>query len=150
MKHFKSSANVLTALTMMLLAGCSGADKTNQQMSCSGSITPFLTNEKQAEVAPNQQIDVRIHGQRISFTGNSLLVGKDVAICPPGNSGWAEGGHYFDSEACTSSPHKDGVRVYGTYNEISGKLDLTNEVSGSQYELVQGSFSCSRAQGSKN
>lgn len=149
MNHYKIAAFMMTALTVLQLAACSGSAQDNQQLSCSGSITPFLTNEKRADTAANQQIEVRIHRQRISFAGNSLLTGQDVAICPPGNSGWADGGHYFDSEACTSKPRKDGLRVYGTYNEQSGSLDLTNEVAGSQYELVQGSFSCSRSAGTK-
>jgi hypothetical protein len=140
----------LTLGALAVLSACSGSAKESQQLSCNGNITPFLTNEKRADVAANQSIEVLIRKQRISFTGNSLLSGKDVAICPPGNSGWADGGHYFDSEACTSSPRKNGVRVYGTYNELSGSLDLTNEVAGSKYELVQGSFSCAKPAASKS
>lgn len=142
MFHYKTTAWALAALLIGLFTACSGPGN-SQQLSCTGSITPFVTVDQQGKVAPNQQIEVRISRRNISFSGNPLLSGRDVSICPPGNSGWATGGHYFDNQACASSPHPEGTRVYGTYNEISGELDLTNELAGGPYALVQGSFSCS-------
>jgi hypothetical protein len=76
---------------------------------------------------------------RISFSGNGLLLGTDIPICRHTDE------FYFDSQSCEGGPvDLSRRREYGTLNKITGELHLSNQSP--QLFLVQGSFICKKTE----
>ena len=104
-------------------------------LQCKGDISIFKTGGLQT--VDNQKIAVHIKDGQITFSGNSLLLGENIQICTP-----SKDEPYFDSETCVGKSRKDRKRKYGTYNKITGALNLTNEIYDSSTALIDGRFEC--------
>ena len=113
-------------------------------VACSKSDNLIASEEAYLKMAPSIGREARdrcthIKNKRISFSGNDLLSGEGIQICTTGAS---VDQPYFDSESCDNDPRNDPKRKYGTYNKITGALDLTNEVSANSVALITGRFKC--------
>ena len=55
---------------------------------------------------------------------------------------------YFDSQSCSGGSDLSRPRDYGTFNKISGKLDLSNEphVKNGPILLMRGQFICKKTE----
>jgi hypothetical protein len=70
-------------------------------------------------------------------SGNRILIGKDIRICTPDDDQPS-----FDSQTCSGRVDLDKERQYGTYNKITGAMNLTNVLPPPVGLRVEGSFKC--------
>ncbi len=105
---------------------------------CKGDISVFRASGLQT--FGNETISVHIKDGHINFSGNPLLLGENIQICTP-----SQDEPYFDSETCVGQSRKDRKRKYGTYNKITGVLNLTNEIYDSSIAFIEGRFKCETA-----
>ena len=124
-----------------LVVACSRPDNsiTSEEayLECQGTISIFKDGPLQ--LVEKQEIAAHIKNKRIGFSGNDLLSGDGIQICTTGASADQP---YFDSESCGNDPRNDPKRKYGTYNKITGTLDLTNGVSANGVAFITGRFKC--------
>jgi hypothetical protein len=124
-----------------LVVACSKPDNSiaseETYLKCEGTISIFKDGPFQ--LVEKQEIAAHVKNQRIGFSGNDFLSGEGIQICTTGASGDQP---YFDSESCDGGTRNDPKRKYGTYNKITGALDLTNEVSANGVAFITGRFNC--------
>ena len=104
---------------------------------CEGDISIFRTSGLQIE--DKQKISVHLKNGEINFSGNPFLLGENIQICTPSTDQ-----PYFDSESCEGNSRKDKKRNYGTYNKVTGVLDLTNLISENDVSEITGHFKCTK------
>lgn len=135
--------SLIATLVTLLLVACSKSASSvaadGVYLQCKGEISIFKDSGLQTE--DNQDIAAHIEGGKINFSGNSLLLGENIQICTP-----SADQPYFDSESCQGQSRTDSKRKYGTYNKVTGVLDLTNLVSANNVDLIQGRFKCIKAE----
>jgi hypothetical protein len=102
---------------------------------CKGAIT--ILYESGVQSLEEQEIAAHVLRDRINFSGNHLLRGRDIQICKQSTDDF-----YFDSRTCEEGGPVDlsRPREYGTLNKITGELSLSNEEP--RRPLAQGSFVC--------
>lgn len=135
--------HLVAAFVALLLCVCDGAVSAgvgDAYLQCKGNISIF-PNSGPVQVVDNQQIAAHIRSAEINFSGSRLLLGENIQICTPSTDQ-----PYFDSESCDRLRRKAKKRKYGTYNKITGALDLTNEVSEGNVSFVEGSFKCTKTE----
>ena len=130
---------------ILLVVACSKPDNAispeETYLKCEGTISIFKDGPLQ--LVEKQEIAAHIKNKRIGFSGNDLLSGEGIQICTTGTSGDQP---YFDSESCDGRARNDPKRKYGTYNKITGALDLTNGVSANGIAFITGRFKCVRVE----
>lgn len=111
----------------------------NVYLRCKGTIA--IHGSQPTQIEDKQEIVVHIKSGKISFSGNILLIGENIQICTP-----SKPQPYFDSETCEGRSRKDRKRKYGTFDKVTGALDLTNEIWEGDTAFISGRFTCSRAE----
>jgi hypothetical protein len=92
-----------------------------------------------------EKIAAHIKNGTITFSGNKFLLGKNIAICPPGTLGNPADSLYFSSDGCGNRAKLPEHRQYGTLNTILLKLDLTNTDWRTDRGLgIRGEFNCTK------
>ena len=102
---------------------------------CNGAISFFRSHG--IETVERQEIAAHLKSGRVSFSGNSLLIGKNIEICTPSDAEM-----YFDIESCRGRSRTDPRRVYGTLNKITGALSVTSTSPDATTHLIEGRFQC--------
>lgn len=124
-----------------LVVACSKAANSiaseDAYLKCEGEVSILKSGPLQ--IVEKQEIAAHIKNGRISFSGNNLLSGDNIQICTTGTSADQP---YFDSESCNNRAKNDRKRKYGTFNKITGALDLTNEIHENDVALITGHFKC--------
>jgi hypothetical protein len=118
--------------TVIFVSPAKAAESTELILRCKGQIVSF---RGPSWVKDNELIAAHIKNGRITFSGNSLLQGKNIRISRH------EDEMYFDSDTCSNVATTE-TRQYGTFNRISMTLDLTNTTD---QIGVQGHFTCAEA-----
>jgi hypothetical protein len=124
----RTVVQILTLL--LLLAGCNDPD--DLLLQCKGDVSSFMPS---VWTQNDEHIAVRISDKKVSFSGNGLLLGKNITICRDGDD------IYFDSDTCDNRKTTQN-RQYGTYNRILMTLDLTNTTDRIG---ITGRFKCTKA-----
>lgn len=134
----------VSILAIFCTTACSDSKPplTDTYLKCTGTISSLGNS---SSLIKNQQIAVRISGGTISFSGNSMLLGEHIPICPAGSNGRSEDDVYFDSESCVGTRREDPRRRYGTYNRILGTVELTNTIENQALYSISGTFECTPA-----
>ena len=111
---------------------------------CRGEVTIIVNTLN--PTMENEEVAVSITGNRISFSGSRYFGGENILICPPGYISASTDQPYFDSDSCRGAIGANITkRTYGTFNKITGKLQLSEEIRRDGITYVRGSFNCSRA-----
>jgi hypothetical protein len=128
-------------LVTLLVCACSKSASplavADVYLQCKGDISILKTSGPQ--ILDMQEIAVHLKDGKINFSGNGFLLGENIQICTPLTDQL-----YFDSESCKGESRKDKKRNYGTYNKITGVLDLTNQISENNVTLITGRFKCTK------
>ena len=136
--------SLIAALVTLLLVDCSKSASSiaadDVYLQCKGDISVFRDSGG-LQTEGNQEIAAHIKRGKINFSGNSLLLGENIQICTP-----SADQPTFDNESCQGQSRTDPKRKYGTYNKVTGVLDLTNQVSDSNVAFIEGRFKCARAE----
>jgi hypothetical protein len=106
---------------------------------CKGTVA--IHGSHPVQIEDKQNIAAHIRSGKISFSGNILLLGEKIQICTPSTTQ-----PYFDSETCEGRSRKDRKRKYGTFNNVTGALVLTNEIWEGDTAFITGHFTCTRAE----
>jgi hypothetical protein len=124
----------------LLLTSLSASSSEDSYLRCTRKITvhnsALPTTKDQQEIAAHI-----VKRSKINFSGNSLLGGDDISICPAGTLGTSHDEYLFDSESCSGSTSGQG-RTYGTYNPITRNLSVSSDRHVVDVWLVEGSFAC--------
>jgi hypothetical protein len=92
-----------------------------------------------------EEIAAHTKNGTITFSGNELLLGENIAICPPGTLGIPADSLYFSSDGCGNKAKLPEHRQYGTLNTILLKLNLSNTDWRTDRPLgIQGEFHCTK------
>lgn len=134
---FLCFAFTITACGSKLDGANSGNDV---YLQCKGEISIFKDSGP-LQILDKQEIVVHIKGEKINFSGNGLLFGENIQICTLSTDQ-----PYFDSESCEGQSRKDKKRKYGTYNKVTGALDLTNQISENNVAFITAHFKCVKAE----
>lgn len=93
----------------------------------------------------NERIAAHIKNGMITFSGNSLLLGNNITICPPQTLGIPADSLYFSSDGCSGRAKMPEHRQYGTLNTILLKLNLSNTDFRTDRPLgIQGELNCTK------
>jgi hypothetical protein len=114
------------------------APESDVYLKCTGYIVVH-SDSGVPQTQENQEIAAHITRGVINFSGNPLLLGENIKLCTPIRTADQS---YFDSESCSGQSRNDPKRKYGTFNKITGKLQLTNQLEGTPTPLVEGTFKC--------
>lgn len=132
-------AAVIVPLTFAYSQAAHSVTADDVYLRCKGGASIFRDSGMQ--IVEKQEIAAHIKNGKISFSGNGLLLGENIPICT-----LSKDQPYFDSESCEGSSRFGKKRKYGTYNKITGALDLTNERSENNVALITGHFKCAKAE----
>jgi len=110
----------------LLLSGCSGRSGGSSQYEngaylCKGIIYS-LTVTDSADLT-NEEIAMRVTDDKVYFSGNSMLLGDGIKLCPIGSIEFAKKDEmYFDSAGCSMDGKMLTISADGTYNYITKKI----------------------------
>jgi hypothetical protein len=136
-RRTKNVGAILLVIVRLGLASQLAVALDDTYLRCKGSVAIF--RETGVETIDKQEIAAHVMEDRISVSGNGLLLGTDIPICRHTDE------FYFDSQSCEGGPvDLSRRREYGTLNKITGELHLSNQSP--QLFLVQGSFICKKTE----
>jgi hypothetical protein len=126
---------ILLNVSMSLLPAVALAASEDVVLRCKGTIASFAPTTWTAD---DEEIVARITGNAMTFSGNSLLLGRDIKVARIGDD------IYFDSDTC-GGPVTTQTRQYGTFNRILMTLVLTNTIDRlGHFVGLTGHFKCVR------
>ena len=118
---------------------CTGLDATARDvyLRCRGSLT--LHTAELPLVKENQEIAIHVQAKTMIYvSGSQFIVNASAPICP--NRSPSPDELRFDSRSCTESAPGGGI--YGSYNRILEKLDISDDRRYGDLWLTSGVFRC--------
>jgi hypothetical protein len=108
---------------------------------CKGSISVISTSV--TTPVKDQEIALHIMSNRVNISGNNYFNTVEMQICRQTADDF-----YFDSQSCSGRADLSRPRNYGTFNKITGKMDLSSEnyLPNSLLLLTRGQFICKKTE----
>jgi hypothetical protein len=108
---------------------------------CKGSIGVISTSV--TTPVEGEEIAMHITPDRVNISGNAYFGAVETRIC-----GQTADEFYFDSQTCSGSVDLSRPRGYGTFNKITGRLDLSSEnhFPNVPILLTRGQFICKKTE----
>jgi hypothetical protein len=116
-------------------AACTKSDELI--LRCKGSVSSFMPTSWTQD---DELIAVHIKEGKITVSGNDMLLGQNIRLCPPGTLGIPSDTLFFDSSGCGTTD-KPQTRQYGTLNTILLRFDITNTTDRIG---ITGRFTCTK------
>lgn len=133
---------VSLVFSVLTVAACSSGYP-KKLLLCEGNVDNLDKNSGASGIiADHSEIAIRIENGKISFSGSNLFIGTDIDVCRLGSSDFAMKDQlFFEAPTCPATAHGE-KRVYGTYNFITRKLEITDD---SPAANLRGTFVCKDA-----
>lgn len=130
------------ALAFMLAALNVGANAQDVYLQCKGKLT--IHSGALPIVNEAENIALHIKDRAILYvSGNSFITTATAAVCKAASRSEAPDELRFDSRSCTD--RASGTGVYGTYNRILRRLEISDDSRAGNIWLRDGVFSCAQA-----